>query len=138
MSITGTAHRELLPVNSKDVQSTRTHELPVCPGSPGSLKSPECPVSLVYPVSNGQGLDKQIEQILKAFAAANRCTEHSTAKKRLWKLMRDLVAIEKGIGREPRNREQTRHDCDRDVLAIFHSPNRSGRTLDTARKKFSI
>ena len=100
MSITGRAYRELLPVNFKGVQSTKTHELPVCPESPGSHKSPECPVSLVYPVSNGQGLDKQIENKLKELAAANRCTERGTAKKRLWKLMRDLAAIEKGIGRE--------------------------------------
>jgi hypothetical protein len=51
-------------------------------------------------VSNGQGLDKQIENKLKELAAVNRCTERGTAKKRLWKLMRDLAAIEKGIGRE--------------------------------------
>jgi hypothetical protein len=33
-------------------------------------------------------------------AAANRCTERSTAKKRLWKLIRDLKAVEKGTSRE--------------------------------------
>ena len=88
MSITGTAHRELLPVTFKAVQGTKTHELPVCP------------VSLVSPVSNGQGLDKQIENKLKELAAANCCTGRDTAKKRLWKLMRDLKAVEKGIIRE--------------------------------------
>src|SRR5438093_1070970 len=97
MSITGTAHRELLPVTFKAVQGTKTHELPVCPGSP---VSPECPVSLVSPVSNGQGLDTQIENKLKELAAANCCTGRDTAKKRLWKLMRDLKAVEKGIIRE--------------------------------------
>jgi hypothetical protein len=100
MSITGVAHRELLPASFKDVQRTGTHELPVCPGSLGFHGSPECPVFPVYHVSNGQSLDKQEEQMLKALAAANRCTECGTAKKRLWKLMRDLAAIEKGIGRE--------------------------------------
>jgi hypothetical protein len=102
MSITEAAHRELLPANLKDMQCTKTHELPVMPGFPGSHGSPECPVSLVYPVSNGQGLDKQIEKKLKELAARNRCTERGTAKKRLWKLMRDLKAIEKGIGCELR------------------------------------
>jgi hypothetical protein len=74
MSITGTAHRELLQASFKNVQRTKTHELPVCP---------EFPVSLVYPVSNGQALNKQEEKMLKAFAAANRCTERGTAKKKL-------------------------------------------------------
>jgi hypothetical protein len=97
MSITGVAHRELLSVTFKNVQRIKTHELPVCPEIPGSHRSPECPV---FPVSNGQGLDKQIENMLKAFAARNRCTERGTAKKKLWNLMRDLKAVEKGIGRE--------------------------------------
>jgi hypothetical protein len=47
-------------------------------------------------MSNGQGLEKE----LKALAARNVCTERNTAKKRRWKLARDLKAIEKGIGRE--------------------------------------
>ena len=97
MSITGTAHRELHPVSFKDVQRTKTHELPVCPVSPVSNGSPEFPVSLVYPVSNGQGLDKQRENKLKALGAPNHCTGRGTGKKRLWKLMRDLKAIEKGL-----------------------------------------
>jgi hypothetical protein len=51
-------------------------------------------------MSNGRGLDEQIENMLTAFAARNRCTAPGTAKKRLWKLMRDLRAMEKGTGRE--------------------------------------
>ena len=100
MTITGVAHREVHPVSFKDVQHAKTHELPVMPVFPGSHGSPECPVSLVYPVSNRQGLDEKIENILKAFAARNRCTECGTAKEKLWNLMRDLKAVEKGTGRE--------------------------------------
>ena len=99
MSITGVAHRELAPATFKE-QKTRTHELPVCPGFLAYPAFPECPVSLVYPVSNGQGLDKQRENKLKAFAARNQCTERGTAKKRLWTLLRDLKAVEKGTSRE--------------------------------------
>src|SRR5205823_4500614 len=64
---------------------------------PESLESPECPVSPVSPVSsNGQGLEKE----LKALAARNACTQRNTARKRCWQLLRDLRAVEKGIGRE--------------------------------------
>jgi hypothetical protein len=56
-------------------------------------KSPEYPVS---PVSNGQGPEK----VLKELAARNACTQRNTARKRRWKLVRDLRAVEKGIGRE--------------------------------------
>jgi hypothetical protein len=58
-----------------------------------SPKSPECPEC---PVSNGQGLEKE----LKDLAARNACTERNTARKRRWQLVRDLRALEKGIGRE--------------------------------------
>jgi hypothetical protein len=100
MSVTGVAHRELLPASFKDVQHAKTHELPVMPVFFGSHVSRECPVSLVYPVSNGQGLDKQVENMLKAFASRNACTQRNTARKKLWKLARDLKAVEKGTGRE--------------------------------------
>jgi CHC2 zinc finger len=40
---------------------------------PQSPKSPECHVCLVYPVSNGQG----IEEELKGLAARNACTEQA-------------------------------------------------------------
>src|SRR5215471_19311884 len=97
MSITGVAHRELFPTTFKDVQRMKTHELPVCPASPASLAYP---VSLVNPVSNGQGLDQQIEDKLKAFGAGNRCTKPGTAKKKLWQLTRDLKALDKGISQK--------------------------------------
>jgi hypothetical protein len=90
---------------------SRSREYPKSPESP---KSPECPEPLrsrdtrkyhespkspvfpVYPMSNGQGPEKS----LKALAARNACTEPNTARKRRFKLVRDLRAIEKGIGRE--------------------------------------
>src|SRR5262249_10410932 len=72
----------------------KSHEYP----SVSSVsQSPECPVS---PVSNGQRLDGEKEKVLKAFAARNACTERNTARKRRFKLVRDLKAIEKGIGHE--------------------------------------
>jgi len=100
MSITGVAHRELHPASFKDVQRTKTHELPVMPGFLGSHASPECPVYPVSPVSNGEGLDKQVENMLVRFGSGNACTEPNTARKKLWKLARDLKAIEKGTGRQ--------------------------------------
>jgi hypothetical protein len=81
----------------------KSREYPKCPEPRAFPKSPEfhvCPVYPVSPVSNGQGLDEQIENKLKALGAANHCTERGTEKKKLWKLMRDLKAVEKGTGRE--------------------------------------
>jgi hypothetical protein len=51
-------------------------------------------------VSNGQGLDAEKEKVLKALAARNACTEPNTARKRRFKLVRDLRAIEKGTSQE--------------------------------------
>jgi CHC2 zinc finger len=82
--------------------SPKSHECPKSHEYSNSLRSREClefpkyPESLVSPVSNGQGPEKA----LKALAARNACTERSTARKRRFKLVRDLRAIEKGIGRE--------------------------------------
>jgi hypothetical protein len=95
MSITGTTHRKLL-------NRGRTHELPVCLESreiPVSRKSPCVSVS---PVSNGH-----FSNTLKALATQNRATESVTARKALWKLLRDLKAVEKGIGHELRIDELT-------------------------------
>src|SRR5262249_31429108 len=47
------------------------------------------------PVSEGQ----QLEKLLTARAAHNACMHPSNAKKKLWKLLRDLRAIEKAIKR---------------------------------------
>jgi hypothetical protein len=66
----------------------------------GSPECPECPESPVSPVSNGQGPDGKEQKALKALATRNACTERSTARKRRFKLVRDLRAVEKGIGRE--------------------------------------
>src|SRR5215471_12033116 len=38
--------------------------------------------------------------MLRALASRNACTERNTARKRRFKLVRDLRAVEKGIGRE--------------------------------------
>ena len=75
-----------------------------------SILVSESPESHVYPespVSNGQGLDGEKEKVLRAFAARNACTEPNTARKRRFKLVRDLRAIEKGIGRELETRQLT-------------------------------
>jgi hypothetical protein len=90
MSITGTTHRKLL-------NPARTHELPVWLESPEPPASHKSPCVSVSPVSNGQCYNT-----LKALAAQNRATESVTARKGLWKLLRDLKAVEKGIGRELR------------------------------------
>ena len=52
-------------------------------------------------MSNGQGLDKELE----ALAARNACTQCKPAKKGLWQLARDLRAVEKRIGRKLSNGE---------------------------------
>jgi hypothetical protein len=78
----------------------KSHECRKSLGSPKCLESPKYHESLVYPMSNGQGLNGQREKVLKTFAAQNACTEPNTARKSRFKLVRDLKAIEKGIGRQ--------------------------------------
>jgi len=68
------------------------------PQSLGISGFPECPMS------NGQGLDKELE----ALAARNACTQCKPAKKGLWQLARDLRAVEKQIGRKLSNGELMR------------------------------
>jgi hypothetical protein len=63
-------------------------EPPVCPVPPSLCVSE-------LPVSAGHGP----EMVLKTLAAKNACTGRNSARKRLWKLVRDLRAIEEGIGR---------------------------------------
>jgi hypothetical protein len=69
-------------------------------------KSRECPAfrasraSPAYPVSEGQGLNGRLEQVLKALAARNACAKANTARSRRWQLARDVTAIERGIARE--------------------------------------
>jgi CHC2 zinc finger len=68
----------------------KSHEYPKPPESPRSHEYP------VYPVSNGQGLEKE----LKALAVRNACIERSTARNRRWQLVRDLRAVEVRLRRE--------------------------------------
>jgi hypothetical protein len=71
----------------------KSHEYPKSPGFPESLKSPEYPVS---PVSNGQGLDKELEKELKDIATRYACTQSSNgARKNLFEIARGVRAIEK-------------------------------------------
>jgi hypothetical protein len=63
---------------------------------PKSHELPKYPVSLVYPMSNGQELEKE----LKRLAARNACTGRNTARKRRWQLLRDLRAVELKLRRE--------------------------------------
>ena len=68
---------------------------------PKSHEYPECPVSLVYPVSNGQGSDKELEKELKALAMRNACTcAEDRAETKRFKLARDLRGLQKKIGRK--------------------------------------
>ena len=85
-------------------RSPKSHEYPQprkSRESPASPESPEYPESLVYPVSNGQGLQKA----LKELGARNACNERITVKKGLWQLARDLRALEKQSGRKLSNSE---------------------------------
>src|SRR5260370_13578186 len=84
----------------------KSREYPKSPDSPESRKSPECPESLVVcvsesPVSEGQGLDKELEKELKALATRNACTRaEDKAEKKRFKLARDVSGVEKKIGRK--------------------------------------
>jgi CHC2 zinc finger len=81
----------------------KSHEYPVfrgspkCPKSPEYHKSPESREYHVYPVSNGQGLEKE----LKDLAARCACTRaDDRAGRRRFKLARGARAVEERIGRE--------------------------------------
>jgi hypothetical protein len=50
----------------------------------------------VYPVSSSQELEKELEELAKR----NACTVHNTARKKRWKLLRDLIAVQKRISRK--------------------------------------
>jgi hypothetical protein len=78
---------------SRSPKSHECHKSPRSPGCPESRKHPE---SLVYPMSNGQGLEEE----LKAWAARNACSERNTARRRRWQLARDLRAVEKRVARK--------------------------------------
>jgi CHC2 zinc finger len=81
----------------------KSHKYPKSHESRKFLESPECPESPVYPMSSGQGLEDELEGL----AVRNACTEHNTARKRRWQLVRDLRAVEKRIRRKLSNPELT-------------------------------
>jgi hypothetical protein len=60
------------------------------PPSPPHV-SPESHGFPVYPVSNSQELEKELEELPKR----NACTERDTARERRWKLVCDLKAVKK-------------------------------------------
>jgi hypothetical protein len=84
---------------SKSLEYPEPH---VSPESPDSLGFPECPECPVSPVSEGQAVDGEMDKRLKALAARNACTQLNTARTRRFKLLRDLKAVEKEIGRKLR------------------------------------
>jgi len=71
------------------------HEFSFSP-SPLPHVSPESHGFLVYPVSNSQDLEKELETLAKLHAS----TARNTARERRWKLVCDLAAVQKRIGRE--------------------------------------
>jgi CHC2 zinc finger len=85
-------------------RAPKSREYLKSPDSPESRKSPECPESpcvSVSPVSEGQGLDKELEKELKALAARNACTRAQDAgERKRFKLARDVSGVEKKIGRK--------------------------------------
>ena len=82
----------------KSRECPKSHKYPKSPGVPGSLKSPEYPVS---PVSNGQGPDKELEKELKNLATRYACTQsNDDAGRRLFEIARGIRAIKKKIGRK--------------------------------------
>jgi CHC2 zinc finger len=84
-------------------QSPQSPESPECPQSPWypeTRKSHGCPKSPVSPVSNGQTLHGELVKVLKTLAAQNACTQLNTARTRRFKLLRDLKAVQKQIGRK--------------------------------------
>jgi hypothetical protein len=78
----------------KSPESSKSSE---CPESRQFHESPECPVSRVYPVSNGQELEKELERL----AVSNACTCAGDAtESKFFKLTRDVRGLEKGIKRK--------------------------------------
>jgi hypothetical protein len=93
------AIRRFLEMAGFPAHRPKSHEYPAFPEPHGSLGSPECPGSPGYrvsPVSEGQGVERE----LKALAAQNACTQLNTARTRRFKLLRDLKAVEKEIRRK--------------------------------------
>jgi hypothetical protein len=91
----------------KSTSMSRSPEYPKYPESAKALKSPKSPelpyVSYVSvsPVSEGQGLNGELEKDLKGLAMRNACTSaDDVPDKKRFKLARDLAAVQKRIGRD--------------------------------------
>jgi len=81
-----------------------SHEGRDCPKSPELHVSPECPVS---PVSNGQGLEKELHEV----AVHNGCTsEHDDVEGKFFQLARDVRGLEKGRKLTPEQRTRVLYE----------------------------
>jgi hypothetical protein len=95
------ANRDLWAITSLDSKGNRTkiisdkHEFFPSPLFPPH-GSPESHGFYVYPVSRHSGLDGELEDL----ALRNACTEGDTARRKRFKLLRDLRALERRIGRK--------------------------------------
>src|SRR5262249_30217752 len=80
-----------------------THRPPQSREYPKCAVSPECPV---FPVSEGQGVDGEVERELGVLAARNACTRAGdVVAKNRFKLARDVSAFEKQLGEKLGNEE---------------------------------
>jgi 5S rRNA maturation endonuclease (ribonuclease M5) len=95
------ANRDLWSITDLDSKGervtvrTKEHEFLFSP-LPLPHVSPESHGFPVYPVSNSQELENELEELAKR----NACVTRHTARKRRWKLERDLIAVEKRISRK--------------------------------------
>src|SRR5215470_1778958 len=79
----------------------KSPEYPKSPKFPKSLASPCVSCVSVSPVSEGQGSDKELEKELAGLARRNACTSaDDVPEKKRFKLVRDVKAVEKRIGRD--------------------------------------
>jgi hypothetical protein len=95
------ANRDVWSVTNLDSKGervtvlTKEDEFPF-PPSPLPRLFPESHGSPVYPVSNSQELEKELGELAKS----NACTAQNTARKRRFKLLRDLAAVEARTARK--------------------------------------
>jgi hypothetical protein len=95
------ANRDLWSVTNLDSEGervtvlTKEHEFLFSP-PPLPHVSPESHGFPVYPVSSYQELEKELEELAKS----NACIARHTARTRRWKLVRDLIAVQKRISRK--------------------------------------
>jgi hypothetical protein len=94
-------NRDLWSVTALDCKGERVsvlrneHEFSLSP-LPLPHVSPESHGFPVYPVSNSQDLEKELETLAKL----NACAARNTARQKRFKLERDLTAVQKRIARE--------------------------------------